>query len=278
MKRISLFILLSTFILNISCKQNSEEKPEQEIVIEEVEIKLKETEVTYASDSTQMKGYLVYDENIKTKRPGVIVIHEWWGHNDYVRERADMLAELGYTAIAIDMYGDGKQADHPKDAGKFAMSVMTNLPEAEARFNAALDLLKQHESVDGEKIAAIGYCFGGSVALTMANSGADLDAVAAFHSGVALPIMPNDKLTARVLVCNGGGDTFIPEESITAFKQAMDSIGAKYEYISYPGVMHSFTSKEADANAEKFELPLAYDKEADEKSWNSLQALLKEVF
>ncbi len=278
MKRISLFILLSTFILNISCKQNSEEKPEQEIVIEEVEIKLKGTEVTYASDSTQMKGYLVYDENIKTKRPGVIVIHEWWGHNDYVRERADMLAELGYTAIAIDMYGDGKQAGHPKDAGKFAMSVMTNLPEAEARFNAALDLLKQHESVDGEKIAAIGYCFGGSVALTMANSGADLDAVAAFHSGVALPIMPNDKLAARVLVCNGGADTFIPEESITAFKQAMDSIGANYEYISYPGVVHSFTSKEANANGEKFGLPLKYDAEADEKSWTSLQALLKEVF
>lgn len=278
MKRLFLIILLSTFIVNISCKQNSEEKPEQETIIEDVEIELKGEEVAYASDSTQMKGYLVYDENIKTKRPGVIVIHEWWGHNDYVRERADMLAELGYTAIAIDMYGDGKQADHPKDAGKFASSVMSNLPEAKARFNAALELLKQHESVDADKIAAIGYCFGGSVALTMANSGYDLDAVAAFHSGVALPVMPNNQLKARVLVCNGADDPFVSPESISSFKTAMDSVGANYQYIAYKGATHGFTAKEADINGKKFDLPLAYNKEADEKSWNSLQELLKEVF
>ena len=276
----SLFYLVLTICLIsiTACKQKSSK--DEAVTSEEVEmeIKIKGMEVEYATDSTQMRGYIAYDENITSKRPGILIIHEWWGHNNYVRERADMLAELGYTALAVDMYGEGKQAEHPDDAGKFAMSVMTNLPEATARFNAALNLLKSQESVAPENIAAIGYCFGGSVALTMANSGADLDAVAAFHSGVQLPVMPTSELKARVLVCNGGDDPFLAPGTVEAFKKAMDSVGASYEYIAYPGVKHSFTSKEADANGEKFGLPLAYDAEADEKSWNSLQALLKEVF
>ena len=275
MKSLTAYILFVALVLTASCKQKAEPKNEPEAP---TVVKVTGTEVSYASDSTNLKGYIAFDENLEGKRPGILIIHEWWGHNEYVRERADMLAELGYTAIAVDMYGDGKKADHPDDAGKFAMSVMTNLPEAKARFNAAVDLLKQHESVDAEKIAAIGYCFGGSVALTMANSGADLDAVAAFHSGVTLPVMPNEDLKARVLVCNGAADPFISPESITAFTSAMDSIGAKYEYISYPGVKHSFTSKAADANGEKFQLPLAYDADADQKSWTSLQEMLSEVF
>ncbi|NAS30698.1 dienelactone hydrolase family protein [Flavobacteriaceae bacterium R38] len=278
MKRLTTYILFSVFMFAISCKQQTESKQNETTEPEVQAVKVQGNEVTYASDSTNLKGYIAYDENKKGKRPGILIVHEWWGHNDYVRQRADMLAELGYTAIAVDMYGDGKQANHPDDAGKFASSVMTNLPEATARFNAAVALLKEHESVDDQKIAAIGYCFGGSVALTMANSGADLDAVAAFHSGVALPVMPNDNLKARVLVCNGADDPFINPESITAFKSAMDATGIKYEYVSYPGVKHSFTSKEADANGEKFQLPLAYDAEADQQSWASLQQLLKEVF
>ena len=268
MKQLTNCMLLFVLVFAASCNKKPEASP----------VKVKGTEVTYATDSTNLKGYIAFDENNKEKRPGILIIHEWWGHNDYVRERADMLAKLGYTAIAVDMYGDGKLADHPDDAGKFAGAVFRNLPEAKARFNAAMNLLQNHESVDANKIAAIGYCFGGSIALTMANTGADLDAVAAFHSGIALPVMPNDKLKARVLVCNGADDPFISQESITAFKSAMDSISAKYEYISYPGVKHGFTSKEADANGEKFGLPLAYDAEADQKSWESLQQLLKEAF
>ena len=277
MKTIAHFLVLA-ILLTASCKPKKEAQVETVPTAKTMEVKVKGTEVTYAADSTNLKGYIAYDENKKGKRPGVLIVHEWWGHNDYVRERANMLAELGYTAIAVDMYGDGKQANHPDDAGKFAMSVMGNLPEATARFDAAIKLLQEHESVDKEKLAAIGYCFGGSVALTMANSGADLDAVAAFHSGVALPVMPNKDLKARVLVCNGADDPFVAPESITTFKTAMDSIGAKYEYIAYPGVTHSYTSKEADANGEKFNLPLAYNADADQKAWTSLKALLKDVF
>lgn len=276
--RILTFFLFVTLVLITSCKQKADSKPASNANTEAASFKVKGTEVTYATDSTSLNGYIAYDENKQGKRPGILIVHEWWGHNDYVRERADMLAELGYTAFAVDMYGDGKQANHPDDAGKFAMSVMSNLPEASARFNAAIALLKEQETVDKEKLAAIGYCFGGSVVLTMANSGADLEAVAAFHSGVALPVMPNQDLKARVLVCNGEDDPFVSAESVTTFKTAMDSIGATYEYIAYPGVVHSFTSKEADANGEKFEMPLAYDADADQKSWESLQQLLNEVF
>ncbi|MEM8847789.1 MAG: dienelactone hydrolase family protein [Bacteroidota bacterium] len=278
MKQLTVLFLFLGLVFVASCKQKKEPSNTTDEVTQDLPVKVKGEEITYATDSTNLKGYIAFNENATEKRPGVLIIHEWWGHNDYVRQRADMLAELGYTAIAVDMYGDGKLADHPDDAGKFAMSVMTNLPEAKARFNAALDVLKAHQSVDAEKIAAIGYCFGGSVALTMANSGADLDAVAAFHSGVQLPVMPNSDLKASVLVCNGADDPFVSPESITAFKSALDSVGANYQYIAYPGVKHSFTSKEADANGEKFGLPLAYDADADAKSWASLQALFEESF
>lgn len=278
MKKFTVLLLLAGVVCIASCKNKTESNTKTTEVAEELPIQVKGEEVSYATDSTNLKGYIAYDSNAAGKRPGVLIVHEWWGHNDYVRRRADMLAELGYTALAVDMYGDGKQADHPEDAGKFATSVMTNLPEATARFEAAMDLLQSHSSVNSGKIAAIGYCFGGSVVLTMANSGSDLDAVAAFHSGVALPVMPNEKLKARILVCNGADDPFISPESVDAFKKAMDSVGAAYEYVSYPGVKHSFTSKEADANGEKFQLPLAYDEDADKKSWASLQQLLSEAF
>lgn len=278
LKTTIVFVLLLTITFSCKSEKAGNVKTKTKEVTEELPVKVKGEEVTYASDSTNMKGYIAFDENKKSKRPGVIIVHEWWGHNDYVRKRAEMLANLGYTAIAIDMYGDGKQASHPGDAGKFAQSVMSNLPVAKARFKAAVDLLKKHESVDVDKIAAIGYCFGGSVALTMANSGEDLDAVAAFHSGVQLPVMPNKDLKARVLVCNGADDPFVSEESVKAFTSALDSLGKKYEYVAYPGAKHSFTSKEADANGEKFNLPLAYNAEADQKSWESLQNLLNDVF
>ncbi len=277
------FVLLFCSLLILSCKQNqseketTEEEKQTETVVEKP-IKVKGEQVNYTSDSLNMKGYVAFNENSEEKRPGIIVVHEWWGHNDYVRQRADMLAELGYVAMAVDMYGDGKLAAHPDDAGKFAMSVMGNIDSATNRFNAALEMLKAHPSVNPNKIAAIGYCFGGSVALTMANAGLDLDAVAAFHSGVQLPVMPSDKLKAKVLVCNGAEDPFIPAESVENYKKAMDSLKADYKYIAYENATHSFTSKAADSIGKQFNLPLAYQKEADEKSWQELQQLLNRAF
>ena len=275
--------LLILLAITMSCKKskstsNVGEENQEIVKTEALPVKVKGEEISYATDTTEMKGYIAYDENSDKQRPGIIVIHEWWGHNDYVRKRADMLAELGYTAIAIDMYGDGKQAEHPEDAGKFAGSVVRNLDMASARFHKAMEVLKSHPATDSTKIAAIGYCFGGGVALTMANLGADLDAVAAFHSAVQLPVMPNEKLKAKVLVCNGADDPFITDDSVIAFKAKMDSINAEYNYIAYEGATHSFTSKDADSIGKKFNIPLAYNKEADEKSWEALQQLLKDAF
>ena len=193
-------------------------------------------------------------------------------------KRADMLAELGYVALAVDMYGDGKQAEHPDDAGKFATMILSDLDEAKVRFDAAIETLKANPNVDPDRIAAIGYCFGGSVVLSMANAGYDLDVVAAFHSGVQLPIPPSENIQAQILVAQGADDTFVSPESVIAYKQAMDEVNAEYTYIEYPGAVHSFTSKEADALGEKFNLPLKYQKEADEASWQELQKLFDKAF
>ena len=141
-------------------------------------------DVQYSADGVVLKGYLAYDKNVKGKRPGVLVVHEWWGLNDYARKRANMLAEMGYVALAVDMYGDGKQAMHPDDAGKFSSELMKNFDVAKARFMAALEFLKAQPAVDPDRIAAIGYCFGGGVVLNMARQGVDLKGVASFHGGL----------------------------------------------------------------------------------------------
>jgi dienelactone hydrolase len=235
-------------------------------------------EVTYSSGDVSLKGYIAYDENQAEKRPGILVVHEWWGHNDYVRKRADMLAEQGYVAMAVDMYGDGKVAEHPNEAMKESGMIVQDMDLASRRFEAARKVLLEDPNVDAESISAVGYCFGGSIAMAMANGGADLDGVAAFHSGVQLPIAPSKELKAKVLVQNGADDPFISEESVENFKAAMDSVGADYEYIAYPGAVHAFTNPDADAVGEKYDLPLKYQKEADEKSWEELQEFFKNLY
>lgn len=237
-------------------------------------------EVSYTAGDLTMKGYVAYDANKQEQVPGVLVIHEWWGHNDYARHRADLLAELGYVALAVDMYGDGKQAAHPDDAGAFAGAVMSNIGDAETRFNAALELLKANPHVKADKIAAVGYCFGGSVAMTMANMGKDLDGVAAFHSGVALPEMPKEgrPVLAKFLVCQGADDPFLDPKDVDAFKSAMDKAGVQYNYVSYPGAKHAFTNPGADTLGKQFKLPLEYNKAADEGSWEELKKFLGSVF
>ncbi len=235
--------------------------------------------VEYKADGTVLKGYIAYDDSIKGQRPGVLVVHEWWGHNDYVRKRADMLAGLGYTALAVDMYGDGKKADHPDDANKFMTEVMSNMSLGEKRFNAALELLKQQKTVNPSDIAAIGYCFGGAIVLHMARTGADLDGVASFHGDLhSMHTAAPGTIKTQILVFAGGSDPFVPQEQIDAFKKEMDAAGADYELVVYPGVKHSFTNPAADKYGKEFNLPLEYNKEADDKSWAQMQEFLKEVF
>jgi dienelactone hydrolase len=235
--------------------------------------------VMYKSDEFTMQGYLAYDDSIAGKRPGILVVHEWWGHNEYSRKRARMLAELGYTALAVDMYGDGKQADHPDNAGKFAAEVRQNMPAATQRFEAAMQLLQKHPTVDPEHIAAIGYCFGGGVVLEMARQGLDLDAVVSFHGSLATsnPASPG-VIKARILVCDGADDKMITTEQIQAFLKEMKAADADLTFISYPGAKHSFTNPGADIYAEKFNIPVGYNAEADKKSWQDMQKFLKDTF
>lgn len=235
--------------------------------------------VTYKAGDMVMKGYLAFDKTIKGKRPGVLIVHEWWGHNEYVRMRAVMLAEMGYTAFAIDMYGDGKQAAHPDDAKKFAAEVRENAVIGEARFNAALDFLRKEKTVDPERIAAIGYCFGGGVVLHMARQGVDLKGVASFHGSLpAVKPAQAGAIKAKILVLNGDADKFTTPEQIESFKQEMKNAGADYQFISYPEAMHSFTNPDADEYAKKFNMPVAYNADADKKSWAELDKFLADVF
>lgn len=235
-------------------------------------------EVIYSANGTTMKGYIAYDDAVKGKRPAVLVVHEWWGHNDYARKRANMLAELGYVALAVDMYGDGKQAQHPDDAGKFATEVSKNKPMAKARFEAAMKVLRDNPHVNSQKLAAVGYCFGGSVVLNMARAGEDLQGVASFHGGLSTDAPAEaGKVKAQVRSFTGADDKMIPAAQVEAFKQEMEKAGVNYQAVVYPGAMHSFTNPAADEYGKKFNMPLAYNAEADKDSWAQLQVFLAEV-
>ena len=236
-------------------------------------------EVDYTQAGTTLKGYLAYDDALEGKRPGVLVVHEWWGHNPYARQRARDLAALGYTALAVDMYGEGKQAEHPKDAGKFAGAVRENAEVATARFTAAMQRLKAEATVDASKLGAIGYCFGGSVVLNMARWGVDLDGVVSFHGSPATTKeAATGDVKAKILVCHGADDNFIPQEQIDAFKAEMDAAGADYTFKAYEGAKHSFTNPDADAMAEKFGIGIAYNADADQQSWSDMKAFFEDVF
>jgi dienelactone hydrolase len=240
--------------------------------------KIKGEPVEYKSGGVTMKGYLAYDENIKGKRPGVLVVHEWWGLNDYARTRARMLAELGYTALAVDMYGEGKQATHPDDAAKFSSETMKNFDTAKARFEAAEAFLKKQGTVDPTRIAAIGYCFGGGVVLNMARQGADLKAVASFHGNLVAvkPARPGE-VKAKIRVYNGEDDKFTPKEVIDAFKKEMRDANVDFQFINYPGAVHSFTNPASTELGKKFNLPLAYNADADKQSWEDMKKFFAEV-
>lgn len=277
---IGTFIIAFSVILS-ACKSDKKEenqKEQGEVIQEENPIEVIGKDISYETKSTIMKGYIAHNSAIEGKRPGILVVHEWWGHDEFAREKADELAEMGYVALAVDMYGQGKQAEHPDEAMEFSSRLMKNFDTAEQRFIAAMDTLKADENVDAEKISAIGFCFGGSVALSMANSGLDLDAVVVFHSGLGLPVMPNENLKAKLLIQNGAEDNMITDEQEKEFKSQLDKVNADYEYVAYEGVKHSYTNKDADSIAKKYNLPLAYDKNASEKSWEKMSDFFEQTY
>jgi dienelactone hydrolase len=232
--------------------------------------------IPYKVDNLECQGFLAWDDAVDGARPGVLVVHEWWGLNDYARHRAEKLAKLGYVAFAADMYGEGKTAAHPKEAGEMATKVRSNIENWRKRALVALETLQAQPQCDKTKVAAIGYCFGGSTVLQLAFSGADLKAVVSFHGALPTPREDDVKhIKAAILVCNGADDKFIAEKAIKAFRDALDAGGVKYEFVNYPGTVHSFTVPDAD----KHNNPgMKYNKAADEDSWKRMQELFAEKF
>jgi dienelactone hydrolase len=247
----------------------TEKKNEQNIVREEID---------YKAGETTLKGYLFYDENKTEKSPGIIVVHEWWGNNAYNQKRARMLAELGYTAFAADMYGNGLVHDNPGDAEKNAGVIYADMGLLKERMTAAYDVLVNSGFADTERVAAIGYCFGGTVVLNAASLGIPLDAVVSFHGGLAgFKADPAIKNTP-VLVCNGAADTFVSQEDKDNFKNQMNAVGAAYEFKEYEGALHAFTNPESTEAGKKFNMPIAYNAAADSASWNDMKEFFSKYF
>lgn len=239
---------------------------------------LKEETVSYPLDSTTRNNFVVYDENLEGKRPVVYVIHEWWGLNDYTRMRARELAKLGYFAVAIDMYGDGKMGPDPDAAGKLATPFYMKPDMAKPIFEAAMEKIKSFPQADVSKAAAIGYCFGGAQVLNLAKMGEDLKGVVSFHGNLTVVPANKELLKAQVLVCHGAVDPFVPETEVQQFKKQMDSIGAKYIFKEYAGATHAFTNPQATELGEKFKIPVKYDAAADTASWNDMKTFFADIF
>jgi len=235
-------------------------------------------ELTYSAGGVEMKAYIAWDSDVKVERPGVLVVHEWWGNNPYARRRADMLAELGYTGMALDMYGGGQVATNPDEAGAHMNGLLEDLGAVRSRFNAALDVLKAHSTTDAARSAAIGYCMGGGIVLHMARYGADLKAVASFHGALPLGVAAAGEgadITARVAVYHGEDDVLIPEEAVQAFKAEMEKTHADCLFVPLPTALHGFSNPLATTNGEKYGLPLRYNEQADNASWNHMQLVLQ---
>ena len=232
----------------------------------------------HAPDGTVLHGYHAFDDSIQGPRPGVLVVHEWWGLNEYAQKRARDLAALGYSALAIDMYGEGKVAEHPKDAQAFMQAALSNADAAKERFMAGYAALQQQDQTEPNKMAAVGYCFGGKVVLDMARQRVPLAAVVSFHGalGTNTPATAGS-VAAKVLVANGELDSMISEAQIQAFHAEMKQANADYTFINLPDAKHGFTNPDADRHQAQG-LDLAYNPKADEVSWAKMKALLDEVF
>jgi dienelactone hydrolase len=238
-------------------------------------------EISYSSGGTEMNGYIAWDADIGWERPGVLLVHEWWGNNEYARRRANMLAELGYTGMAVDLYGGGKIADNPDEAGGLMNDLLSDLGVVRSRFNAALDQLQEHHSADAEKMAAIGYCMGGGIVLHMARYGADLKAVASFHGALPLAIAAEGEggeVNARLAVYHGEDDVFFSPEEVAAFHAEVNKTGANCLFVALPGALHGFSNPIATANGEKYGIPLRYNELADTASWAHMQLVLQSAF
>lgn len=235
---------------------------------------IKTERIEYKSGDDIFEGFIAYDESVSAKRPGILVVHEWWGLNDYAKMRTEQLAKEGYVAFAVDMFGDGKTTTSPDEAKKLATSVASDPGLMRERIKAGFEELKNNELVDTDKLAVIGFCFGGRPALDLARSGANLKGVAVFHS--SLP-QGNDakNIKAKILILHGADDKFIPEEEISAFRKEMDEAGITWQMNYYSKAVHAFTNPNAGNDPSK---GLAYNERASQMAWKEMHLFFDEIF
>lgn len=234
--------------------------------------------VTYTAGGATLVSYLAWDASQAGPRPGIVVFGEWWGLNDYQKRRARQLAELGYVALAADMYGDGKTAADAAEAGTLMNGLFADMAATSAKVRAAVEQLARRPEVDASRLGAMGYCLGGALSLHAARLGLDLRGVASFHGslGKTHPAQKGD-VKAKVLVCHGEDDSFVPAEEQAAFRQEMDALGVDYKFVAYPGAKHGFTNPDATENGRKYNLPLAYNEDVDRESWQEMKAFWADV-
>lgn len=233
--------------------------------------------IDYKDGDVQLQGYLAYDDSKQDKRPGILVFHEWWGLNQYPKDRAEQLAKLGYVAFAVDMYGKGVVAKTADEAGKLAGGVRQNPDLMIKRAKAGLDILKKNKFVDTDKLAAIGFCFGGSVALALAQDGADLKGTAVFHAGFGpeASVDAAKNIKGKVLILHGAADKASPMQNVMAFTDALEKANIDWQLDVYSQAVHAFSNPAAGNDPSK---GVAYNENAAKRSWQTMQNFFKEIF
>jgi dienelactone hydrolase len=276
--KLILMSIITASITTVSCNDQSSTQTNSVKDSSSSVASIKEDAVSYTLDGKTYKGYVVYDSNKQEKRPAVLIVHEWWGLTDYPRMRAKQLAELGYIAMAVDMYGDGKTAEDPKTAQELATPFYADPQLAKTRLDAAMNKLKEYKQVDTANIAAIGYCYGGFIVLNAAKLGADLKGVVSFHGNLSGVPVKKGLLKAQILVCHGAADQFVKPAEVDAFKHSMDSAGVAYTFKAYPNATHAFTNPAATEKGKKYNMPIEYNAAADTASWNDMKAFFNKIF
>lgn len=238
---------------------------------------IKEEKTSFQFNGKEHIAYLAYDTQQNGERPGIIVVPEWWGLNEYVRERAKMLADLGYVALAVDVFGNGDTAVNPQEAMNLTKPYNDDPSLSKKVVDVAIEKLKSFPMTDKNKIAVIGYCFGGYVAINAGILGADVKGVVGFHPSLGVAEPMKDSVKAKFLICHGSDDDF-EKDNVKPFKQKMDSAGIDYKFIDYPNAKHAFTNPNATEKGEQFNIPVAYNEAADSKSWQDMKDFLKKIF